>query len=50
MDHSEKLEFLANSIKGARKVMEKVEDGKISPNQGVRRGMSENDVDKMVPN
>ena len=48
MDHSEKLEFLANSIKGARKVMEKVEDGKISPNQGVRRGMSENDVDKML--
>ena len=48
MDHSEKLEFLANSIKGARKVMEKVEDGKMSTNQNSRRGMSEADVDRML--
>jgi hypothetical protein len=48
MDHQEKLEFLANSIKGARKVMEKVEDGKVSTNQNTRRGMSEADVDKML--
>lgn len=48
MDHQEKLEFLANSIKGARKVMEKVEDGKVSTNQNTRRGMSEADVDNML--
>lgn len=48
MDHSEKLEFLANSIKGARKVMEKVGDGQPSSNQNSRRGMSEADVDKML--
>ena len=48
MDHSEKLEFLANSIKGARKVMEKVGDGQPSSNQGSRKGMSEADVDKML--
>ena len=48
MDHSEKLEFLANSIKGARKVMEKVGDGQSSSNQGARKGMSEADVDKML--
>jgi hypothetical protein len=48
MDHQEKLEFLANSIKGARKVMEKVEDGKVSTNQSAHRGMSEADVDKML--
>ena len=48
MDHQEKLEFLANSIKGDRKVMEKVEDGKVSTNQSAHRGMSEADVDKML--
>ena len=48
MDHQEKLEFLANSIKGARKVMEKVEDGKINTKQSSQRGMSEADVDRML--
>lgn len=48
MDQSEKLEFLANSIKGARKVMEKVEDGKLTGNKSAKRGMSEADVDRML--
>lgn len=48
MDHQEKLEFLANSIKGARKVMEKVEGDKIQPSNNGRRGMTEADVDRML--
>lgn len=47
MDQNEKMNFLANSIKQARKVMEKVESGKVTPTNN-RVGMSESDVDRML--
>ena len=47
MDQNEKMNFLAESIKQARKVMEKVENGKVTPTNN-RVGMSESDVDRML--
>jgi hypothetical protein len=49
MDQNEKMNFLAESIKQARKVMEKVESGDLSPTNN-RRGMSESDVDRFLDN
>jgi hypothetical protein len=49
MDHNEKMDFLAQSIKQARKVMEKVEGDKVTPTN-TRRGMSESDVDRFLDN
>jgi hypothetical protein len=50
MEQNEKLNFLAQSIKNARKVMEKVENGSVSPtksNQG-RTPITEDDVDRLL--
>lgn len=50
MNQNDKLDFLANSIKRARNVMEKVEDGKIQPSQNGGKGMTEEDIDRMLDN
>lgn len=54
MDANEKLNFLAQSIKNARKVMEKVEDKTtFSPNNRiqqptVRKSLNEDDIDRLL--
>jgi hypothetical protein len=50
MEHNEKLNFLANSIKNARKVMEKVESGVVNTNNSVRPNnvLTEDDIDKLL--
>lgn len=50
MDQNDKLNFLAQSIKNARKVMEKVENGNVTPNQTTKptRVMTEDDIDRML--
>jgi hypothetical protein len=50
MDQNDKLNILAQSIKNARKVMEKVENGNITPSNPSKSGriMTEDDVDKML--
>lgn len=50
MDQNDKLNFLAQSIKNARKVMEKVENGNITPTNSTKstRVMTEDDIDKML--
>jgi hypothetical protein len=50
MDQNEKLNFLAQSIQNARKVMEKVETGNVVPSNSSRssRIVTEEDVDRML--
>ncbi len=50
MDQNEKLNFLAQSIKNARKVMEKVETSQITPGNSVKTGriITEEDVDRLL--
>lgn len=49
MDQNEKMNFLAQSIQNARKVMEKVESGAVKPGSvQTRRTMTEEEVDRML--
>ncbi len=50
MDQNEKLNFLAQSIQNARKVMEKVETGNVVPSNSPRsaRVVTEEDVDRIL--
>lgn len=49
MDQNEKMNFLAQSIQNARKVMEKVETGAVKPGSvQTRRTMTEEEVDRML--
>jgi hypothetical protein len=49
MEHNEKINILANSIKNARKIMEKVESGTIQPQETIRkRVVTEEDVDALL--
>jgi hypothetical protein len=50
MDQNDKLNFLAQSIKNAKKIMEKVENGNVVPGNSTRSGrvITEDDVDRML--
>lgn len=49
MDPNDKMNFLAQSIQNARKVMEKVEGGNINTSSAqTRRAMTEEEVDRML--
>ncbi len=48
MDENEKMEFLANSIKKAKMVMDRVESGNLEPNNSAPRGLTEADVDRLL--
>jgi hypothetical protein len=50
MDQNDKLNFLAQSIKNARKVMEKVENGNVTPTNSIKPAgaMREDDIDRML--
>jgi hypothetical protein len=49
MDPNDKMNFLAQSIQNARKVMEKVEGGNITPSSTqTRRAMTEEEIDRML--
>jgi hypothetical protein len=50
MDQNEKLNFLAQSIKNAKKIMEKVESGSVVPGNSVKSGrvITEDDVDRLL--